>query len=122
MNLLSKMGTKLKELRTKKCMTSEELAKNLDVAKSIIWSYELNKKEPSNTHLIKIADFFDVSVDYLLDREQQNNTVNFQYPLDDVIDKYTFLVDNRPVEKEELLDTIAYIKAKRILTSQDLVK
>lgn len=119
MNLLIKMGNKLKELRTQKCISSEQLAENLDVAKSIIWSYELNKKEPSNSHLIKIADFFDVSVDYLLDREQ-NKLVDFQYPLDDIIDKYTFLIDNRPVCKDELIESIAYIKAKRIMTSQNL--
>ena len=121
MNLLFKMGNKLKELRTKKCITSEQLAEKLDVAKSIIWSYELNKKEPSNSHLIKIADFFDVSVDYLLDREQKNNTVNFQYPFDDIIDKYTFLIDNHPIGKEELLDSIAFIKARRIMIAQNLV-
>jgi len=121
MKLLFNFGQKLKELRSEKSISSEQLAEALALSKSIIWSYELNKKEPNNTHLIKIADYFQVTVDYLLDRENMMLNINLQNPMDDIINKYIITIDNVQLSKDELLESIAYIKAKRIMNSENLI-
>lgn len=66
------MGFKerLKELRTKKGITQEVLASYLDIPESTIRRYESSEDStPRRERLEKIADFFDVSVDFLLGRQ-----------------------------------------------------
>lgn len=61
----------LKELRQQKHLTQQELAKILDINLSSYQKYERpnNTIKPSIESLIKIADFYGVSTDYLLGRE-----------------------------------------------------
>ena len=58
--------TRLRTLRQEKKITQAELAKEMNVAKTTIAAYEQGKNEPNLSMLLKIADFFNVSVDYLL--------------------------------------------------------
>lgn len=60
------LGKKIKELRTKAKFTQSELADLLGVTKSSIASYENDSRQPSFPVLIKIAQIFNVSTDYLL--------------------------------------------------------
>jgi transcriptional regulator with XRE-family HTH domain len=59
---------RLKELRKNHMTTQEELAKYLGVGRPTIAGYETKGKQPSFEILDKIADFFNVSIDYLLGR------------------------------------------------------
>ena len=59
-------GDKLKTLRTEAGMTQTELAKRLNVTKSVVSYYELQERTPSPDVLIRLADIFHVSTDYLL--------------------------------------------------------
>lgn len=61
-------GEKLKELRISKGLTQEELGKILNKTKNNISQYETSKREPDSETLKTLADFFGVSVDYLLGR------------------------------------------------------
>lgn len=56
---------RLLALRTERNLGQIQLAKELDVGKSIISYWEQGKNEPSLSKLIAIAKFFDVSIDYL---------------------------------------------------------
>ncbi|MGG3884298.1 helix-turn-helix domain-containing protein [Brevibacillus panacihumi] len=65
------MGFKerLKELRTKKGITQEVLASHLDIPESTVRRYESSDDStPRRERLEKIADFFNVKIDYLLGR------------------------------------------------------
>jgi len=64
-------GTRLKALRISKRLTQENFANLFYLNKSSISKYEKDKNLPENQLLIKIADFFEVSVDYLLCRTDQ---------------------------------------------------
>ena len=59
---------RLKKLRKGSGVTQEQLANDLDVAKSTIGMWENKKREPDLTMLGKIADYFKTSVDFLLGR------------------------------------------------------
>ncbi|PAV31594.1 hypothetical protein CIL05_02745 [Virgibacillus profundi] len=65
------IGDRLKELREEKGLTVEEYADQINFVKSIIWSYELGKKKPSLNHIERIAEFFNVSAEYLLTGDQK---------------------------------------------------
>ena len=56
---------RLKELRQEKHIGQIQLAKELDVGKSIISLWERGECEPTLSKLITIAKYFDVSIDYL---------------------------------------------------------
>lgn len=70
------MGFKerLKELRSKKGITQEQLAGFLDIPESTIRRYEsVEESMPRRERLEKIADFFEVSTDYLLGRTNDSS-------------------------------------------------
>lgn len=60
---------RLRELRKQKKATQEELAKYLNVHKTTYSGYENGTREPSIDTLCKLADYFNVSLDYLVGRE-----------------------------------------------------
>lgn len=62
---------KIRELRLKKGLTMKQLGEILSVAESTISLYERGKRQPDFETLKRIADFFDVSIDYLLSDENQ---------------------------------------------------
>lgn len=56
----------LRELRLSRKITQDELAKYLNVSRPTIAGYETKNKQPDYEKLKKLADFFDVSIDYLI--------------------------------------------------------
>ena len=62
---MENFGERLKSLRLEKGLGQIALAKELEVGKSVISLWELNKADPTLNNLIKIAKFFGVSIDYL---------------------------------------------------------
>ena len=56
----------LRELRKAKGLTMRELGEILDVAESTISQYETGKREASYETLLRLAEYFGVSVDYIL--------------------------------------------------------
>lgn len=59
---------RLKELRKSKGISQIRLAMELNTSQNTISRYETGEREPGIAELIKIADYFDISVDYLLER------------------------------------------------------
>ncbi|MDE7395695.1 MAG: helix-turn-helix domain-containing protein [Clostridiales bacterium] len=61
-------GEILKELRMEKGLGQEQLAKAIAVSKGIISLWENGLREPTMTSLIALADYFNVSIDFLVGR------------------------------------------------------
>jgi len=68
------LGDRLKQLREEKKLTRDNLANRLNVSYSAVSKYETNVRFPDKGTLIRLADFFDVSVDYLLCRSNIRET------------------------------------------------
>ena len=58
--------TRLKKLRDELKLTQKELAEKVNLAQKTLSNYENGRREPDQETLIRIAKFFDVSIDYLL--------------------------------------------------------
>lgn len=67
------MEFKLKELRQKRKISQLKLALDLNMNQNSISRYENMEREADYETLIKFADYFDVSVDYLLGRSKKEN-------------------------------------------------
>ena len=57
---------RLKELREEKGISQQKLADEFHTSQQSIWKYENGLSEPDIKTLMQFADFFDVSVDYLI--------------------------------------------------------
>ncbi|MEF9893165.1 MAG: helix-turn-helix transcriptional regulator [Anaerorhabdus sp.] len=63
------LGDKIKNLRIGKKYTQTFLAKELGITKAMISAYEKNTRKPSTNIILKLCDLFNVSLDYLLGKE-----------------------------------------------------
>ena len=63
------MEFRLKELRKKKKISQLKLALDLNMNQNTVSRYETMEREADYETLIKLADYFDVTLDYLLGRE-----------------------------------------------------
>jgi len=59
---------RIKELREKKGLTQRQVAKELGVAASTVLNWENGIFEPGIAELIKLADLFQVTLDFLVER------------------------------------------------------
>lgn len=79
------IGERLRKLRKAKGMTQEQVAAYLNAAKSTVSQYENNVNEPDLQTLVKLADLFGVSVDYLFGRgepaDKKEETADWPYLL-----------------------------------------
>ncbi len=62
---------RIKELRKQNNLNQFELAKICNTTNSNISGWENNKWQPDNDALIKMAEYFNVTVDYIIGRNQQ---------------------------------------------------
>jgi HTH-type transcriptional regulator, competence development regulator len=67
------LGDRLRRLRLEKKLTQEELGKKINVTKVSISGYENGNRTPDTETLQKLADFFNVTTDYLLGRTDNPN-------------------------------------------------
>lgn len=62
---------RLLELRSERGISQAKLAKELGVSFSVVCYWETDRSEPTAVNIVKIADYFNVSADYLLGRTEE---------------------------------------------------
>ena len=67
------LNIRIKELRIAHNLTQVDLGNKLSIAKQTVSNWENNNILPSIDMLIKIADYFGVTTDYLLGRSNDNS-------------------------------------------------
>ncbi len=100
----------LRKLRESKKLTQADVASALEIGRSTYTKYESGKSKPVSEMLIKIADYFSVSVDYLLGR---SNKQNFNEPKIETKAYHNLDVTGLPDEAvKQVEDYIELIKLK----------
>lgn len=66
--MVIELGKRLRNLRIEKHLRQDQVARLVSVEKSSISMYETGMRQPSYTTLVRLADVFNVSTDYLLGR------------------------------------------------------
>ncbi len=77
------IGARLKYLRKKNKLTQVELGENINVSQSTLALFESEKRDISSDMIIKIANYFDVSTDYLLGLSSTQEAVHHEQLSDD---------------------------------------
>ena len=102
-------SNRLKELRKVKNVSQKELSDLLKLTPQAISKWENGLSEPDNDSLITLAEFFNVSTDYLLGK---SNIENAENPYDDELEQVLFskAKDLTEDEKKAVLGVINAIK------------
>ncbi|MGG0777433.1 helix-turn-helix domain-containing protein [Bacillus rugosus] len=100
-------GHKLKNLRKQRGLTQKELAEKLFLSQSSITRFEKDEILPTSETLSKIANYFDISIDFLLDRPQPPQKKNsnlekaFNEAIEELKDEETLLfMKNGDIDEE----------------------
>ncbi|HEK8846661.1 TPA: helix-turn-helix transcriptional regulator [Clostridioides difficile] len=73
-------GERLKKLRIKFGLKQHELAEILNVSQSTIGMYENDQRTPPAESIVKLAEYFNVTTDYLLGFNKTSYSVNANIP------------------------------------------
>ena len=69
-SMRKQIGEKLKELRNENGWTQQQVADRIGVSRVNYTRYETGASQPDFEILVKLADLFDVSLDYIFDRKK----------------------------------------------------
>lgn len=111
---------RIRQLRKERGLSITKLAEAIGISYQSLQRYEAGKRDPSIQVLIKLADFFGVTVDYLIGREPKGNTIKtYQYYVLD--DYYTLkkLGVTAPTSEIPILDENEFEALKYSLESND---
>lgn len=99
---------RLRELRKNKDITQIEFARQFNIATGTIGMWETGKRQPDYDTLLSIAKYFDVSVDYLLGKEDSPT-------LDEQLDGVDFALygEIHDLTEEEKRDILSYVQFKK---------
>lgn len=100
-------GNTIRELRKQRRLSQTELAKGVHVSQATVTAWETGKAEPSSSALNTLANYFNVSADYLLGRETNSESEQVDIKDDPVVLSY----GGKPVSKEDM-DVIKAILAR----------
>lgn len=91
---------RLKSLRNKKSISQYELAERLNLTRGQIGNYEQGKRQPDYETLMKIADFFDCTIDFLIGKSDEPSLTETQYH--EALEEYEELIKElEPLPPEE---------------------
>ena len=68
---MQKLSQRLHELRKEKALSQQQVADAVDIGFSTYRRYENGQREPDASTLVRMADFYDVTADYLLGRSDE---------------------------------------------------
>jgi transcriptional regulator with XRE-family HTH domain len=122
---MTKYGDRIAQLREKHSLTQEELSNKLGISRAALSHYETSRREPDYDTINKFASFFDVTVDYLLGRTDQSDSLldqdvrefvdNLELSDDKILEKFALTVDGDKLTPEEARRFIAFVRAERSL-------
>ena len=110
---------RLKELREEKNLTQLDIAKAIDTSQPNIGRWEKGLNEPSYAQLVKLAKFFNVSIDYLVGREddyvkpQVESTLSYREQK--LLRAFSQLDDD---EKDKIIEDCEYFANKHTKINQ----
>lgn len=91
------MKNNIKYVREKKALTQKECADTLGITLRAWQTYEQGVSEPKQDLLCKIADMFNVSIDYLLGRNTEEQTA-----LDELAGQFNMSLLEKKIVEEYL--------------------
>lgn len=105
---------RLKFLRNEKGENLEKIAKYLNVSIQTISNYENEKRDMTPETIIKLAEYFDVSTDYLLGKTDVRN-----YDKDEQEFRFAYHKEMEGLTDEEIADALRFYKEMKKRVEKD---
>lgn len=102
----------LKTLRKSRGLTQVQFAEIFNISSGTIAMWETNKRVPDTSMLIKIAEFFNVTVDYLLGKSEVP-TANSDNQLEDVYLSLAKTAQDEGIDPDDIRLAIETIRAMK---------
>lgn len=99
------IGKRLRELRNEKNLLQKDVAKYLNITTSAYGYYEQDKRKPDPEMIKKLADFFNVSTDYLLNQRNLSEDPELILNYDNTEEKIRKILINENIISEDELVT-----------------
>ena len=102
---------KIKELRTEKGLTQKKLAEKINSTDKNIWAYENSGVIPPLETLIKLADVFDCSLEYLVGLTEEYNSTSIEQKSPSLLtpEEQNLLNDFRSLQRPERIQASEYV-------------
>lgn len=94
-------GKRLRELRKRRGLSAEQLGDKIGVARTTVFGYEQGQRIPDMITIKKIAELFNVTVDYLVGTQLKPPSHNVR----EVLSRSDLTWDGIPLTEEELKQT-----------------
>lgn len=104
------LGGRLKHLRGKR--TQEEVAKQIGVSRARYSHYENGRSEPDYETLKKLADYYKVTIDYLLTGAEHDRSLEDAFDDPDLQIAYQDMKEFSPESRQQAIEFIQYLKEK----------
>lgn len=140
------LGERLTQLRKARELTQQQMADKLHMSRGTYAQYEINRRIPEYGTLEKMADFFEVSIDYLVGRtNNKKGATTSEAPATDeekdvdeavdeliryldvlgltneeIIKRMNFEVDGLPLSEDEADEFIEFVRVKRLMKKRQL--
>lgn len=111
-------GTRLKQLREEKGITQQQLSDLLHVGRPTVAGYETKGKEPDFEKIVWLAEYFDVTVDYLLGKTNERKNTKKSIPGSEELEilkrkfiKHGIIKEGEDLTSEQLDDYLKKLSA-----------
>lgn len=122
------LGARLKEAREQKRLTQMEVAQRLGISNGTLSGYERDYRDPDTDTLSRLANLYDVSIDWLKGRTKESYKKDAADKLieyleaeltdEEIMERMNFKVDSITLTEEEVKEFIAFVRAKRFMKKQ----
>ena len=116
------MKNRLKELRNKNNLTLRALGQKVNMSSSRLSQYETGKREPKLDTWQKLADFFNVPVDYLIGISKDGSTLTIDDLNPEEQDAYERITDLLSQEYPQTRPEFNWSKIGQLLINSDLTE
>ena len=116
-------GNRIAELRERRGWTQEDLSRSIGITRASLSHYEKNRRKPDFEILSKLADKFDVSIDYLIGRTNSPELVmdedvrqfvdDLELSDDKILERINLKIDGHSLTEEEAKRFIAFVRMER---------
>lgn len=119
------IGNRIAQLRDERKWTQEQTAAKLGISRAALSHYEKNRREPDSETLTKFADLYQVSLDFLVGRTLNPQSIlsadvrsyvdHLELSDDEILEKFNLSIDGRKLTLEETKRFIAFVRAERTM-------
>lgn len=105
------LSKRLRKLREEKGLLQKDIAKILNIATSAYGYYEQGERDPGTQVLEILADFYDISIDYLMGRtDNRNESLPTDTELEEFLQKSNIKFDGAPLDDDDKEDIINFLR------------